>query len=176
MDVGKVVAISRLRAGWTQIELARAVGTSQPTLSAYEQGRVVPTIETLERLLAACGRQLTIEERSRRSTRENRKSHTLHVALVGRIAAHPRTALAKGRENLKVMRAADSEGHSSRAITRWGELLDGPIDDVVRVLIDPAPGDEDLAASNPFAGLLTPKQRWDVLRRFRLEEDVRRAS
>ena len=41
-------------------ELARRAGTSRPTVSAYEHGRVSPTIDTLERLLAATGNQLTI--------------------------------------------------------------------------------------------------------------------
>lgn len=42
-------------------ELARRAGTSRPTVSAYEHGRVSPTVETLERLLAATGNQLAIQ-------------------------------------------------------------------------------------------------------------------
>lgn len=41
-------------------ELARRAGTSRPTVSAYEHGRVSPTLDTLERLLAATGNQLTV--------------------------------------------------------------------------------------------------------------------
>lgn len=51
---------ARLRAGLTQAELARRAGTSQPTLARYERGAVVPSIATLERLLAACGLELSV--------------------------------------------------------------------------------------------------------------------
>ena len=40
---------------------------------------------------------------------------------------------------------------------------------------DDSVDNEQLASSNPFAGLLTPKERWSVLRRFRAEEDSRAA-
>lgn len=41
-------------------ELARLAGTSRPTVSAYEHGRVSPTLDTFERLLSATGHQLAI--------------------------------------------------------------------------------------------------------------------
>ena len=39
----------------TQAELAAACGVKQPTISRIESGVVVPSVETLDRLLAACG-------------------------------------------------------------------------------------------------------------------------
>jgi transcriptional regulator with XRE-family HTH domain len=39
----------------SQAELAAIVGISQPNLSAYERDRRVPTLETLNRLVVACG-------------------------------------------------------------------------------------------------------------------------
>ena len=45
----------------TQTDLARRVGTSQATISAYENGRKQPSVETLARLLAATGVRLTVE-------------------------------------------------------------------------------------------------------------------
>jgi uncharacterized protein len=50
----------RLEAGLTQAELARCAGTSQPAIARYEQGDTTPTLATLERLMAACGRHLRI--------------------------------------------------------------------------------------------------------------------
>lgn len=44
---------ARRRAGLTQAELARLVGTSQPTLSAYENGSKVPGEVVQRRLLRA---------------------------------------------------------------------------------------------------------------------------
>jgi transcriptional regulator with XRE-family HTH domain len=44
--------------GLSQAELASVVGIEQPNLSAYERGRRVPTADTLNKLLVACGYQL----------------------------------------------------------------------------------------------------------------------
>ena len=59
MEVAKTLAEARRRAGLTQSQLARRAGTSQATVSAYESGRKVPSIETFARLLAATGSQLS---------------------------------------------------------------------------------------------------------------------
>lgn len=54
------VLISRAReaAGLSKAHLADLAGTSRPTLSAYEHGRVSPTLDTVERILAAAGCRL----------------------------------------------------------------------------------------------------------------------
>lgn len=59
MDSAATIRGARGRAGLTQTELARRAGTSQATISAYEHGRKVPSVETLDRLLAATGTRLT---------------------------------------------------------------------------------------------------------------------
>ncbi|MCZ4275133.1 helix-turn-helix transcriptional regulator [Rhodococcoides yunnanense] len=50
-----LVERARRAAGLTQGELARRAHTSRPTLSAYENGRKSPSLETLERLLGEAG-------------------------------------------------------------------------------------------------------------------------
>jgi transcriptional regulator with XRE-family HTH domain len=52
---------ARERIGMTQVELARRAGTSQATISAYEGGHKLPTVDTLARLLAATGSRLVVE-------------------------------------------------------------------------------------------------------------------
>ena len=52
---------ARHEAGLSQQQLAQLAGTSRPTLSAYENGRKSPTLETLERLLGRAGRRLVAE-------------------------------------------------------------------------------------------------------------------
>ncbi len=49
---------ARLRAGLTQQDLATRAGISQPALARIESGRVVPRIDTIERLLRECGMSL----------------------------------------------------------------------------------------------------------------------
>lgn len=44
----------------TQSALARAAGTSQPAVARYESGRIDPGVETLSRLVAACGMRLAL--------------------------------------------------------------------------------------------------------------------
>lgn len=53
-----LVAHARRASGLTQAEVARRAGTSRPTLSAYEGGSRNPTLDTLERVLAANGQHL----------------------------------------------------------------------------------------------------------------------
>lgn len=50
-----LVERARRAAGLTQVELARRAHTSRPTLSAYENGRKSPSLETVERLLGEAG-------------------------------------------------------------------------------------------------------------------------
>ncbi len=58
MDAARVLAAARRRAGLTQRELAELAGTSGPTLSAYESGRVTPRVDTLVRIVRAAGSHL----------------------------------------------------------------------------------------------------------------------
>jgi len=60
-DVASTLRHARTRARLSQAQLAALAGTSQPALARYESGGTIPSLPTLERLLAACGRQLQIE-------------------------------------------------------------------------------------------------------------------
>ncbi len=50
----------RNRAGLTQAELARKMGTTQPVVARLESGRSRPSMRTLERLAEATGSRLLI--------------------------------------------------------------------------------------------------------------------
>jgi ribosome-binding protein aMBF1 (putative translation factor) len=50
----------RGRAGLTQEELARRMGTTQPVVARLESGRTRPSMRTLERLAKATGSRLLI--------------------------------------------------------------------------------------------------------------------
>ncbi|MDR7171032.1 ribosome-binding protein aMBF1 (putative translation factor) [Nocardia kruczakiae] len=51
---------ARTAAGLTQTELARRMGTTQPTIARIEGGGRIPTLDMLERLATAIGMQLDI--------------------------------------------------------------------------------------------------------------------
>jgi hypothetical protein len=58
MNAGAEIRAARRMAGFSQSQLARLGGTSQPTLAAYETGRKQPTVATLSRILAVTGVRL----------------------------------------------------------------------------------------------------------------------
>jgi transcriptional regulator with XRE-family HTH domain len=55
MQASSLVHRVRSRSGLSLRELARRAGTSHSTLSAYEAGRKVPSVETLDRIVRAAG-------------------------------------------------------------------------------------------------------------------------
>lgn len=53
-----LVREARARAGLTQAELAARAGTSQSAVARYELAEVLPSLETLDRLIRACDLEL----------------------------------------------------------------------------------------------------------------------
>ncbi len=49
----------RRRAGLSQLALAQALGTSQSAIARWERGDVLPSLETVRRIVRACGLELT---------------------------------------------------------------------------------------------------------------------
>ena len=65
MDAAAILRRARADSGLSLRALAERAGTSHSTLAAYEAGRKIPSIATLERLLRAAGFRLNVEvERS----------------------------------------------------------------------------------------------------------------
>lgn len=60
MDVASELRRAREAAGLSKRALARQAGTSPAAIVAYEAGTRVPSIATLERLLAATGASVTL--------------------------------------------------------------------------------------------------------------------
>jgi len=58
--LASVLIEARNRAGLTQQELARKMGTTQPVVARLESGRVRPSMRTLGRLTKAAGSRLLI--------------------------------------------------------------------------------------------------------------------
>jgi transcriptional regulator with XRE-family HTH domain len=48
----------------SQRALARLAGVAQPTVARIESGVVIPRVDTLDRLLRACGKDLELVERA----------------------------------------------------------------------------------------------------------------
>lgn len=63
-----LVREARKRAGLTQAELARRVGSTQPAIARLESGRVQPTFDRVVELLRACGFDLLLQLEPRDSS------------------------------------------------------------------------------------------------------------
>lgn len=150
----------RERAAVTQAALARAAGTSQPAIAAYEAGRKSPTMSTMERLAAAVGLEAAVDFVPP-LTREDRRSLALHRAIAARLAADSPPVLARARRNLERMAAAAPR---SQLLREWGVLLQRPVPALLPVLSDPAPWARELRQVTPFAGVLTAAERAGVYR------------
>lgn len=57
---GRLIREARLRAGITQQELAERAGTTQSAIARWESGRTRPGVETVARLVRACGLELEL--------------------------------------------------------------------------------------------------------------------
>jgi transcriptional regulator with XRE-family HTH domain len=77
--MSQLLADSRRASGLTQAEVANLVGTSRPNISAYENGRRSPTLETLERFLAANGQQLVAVPKVSFTQMKGRRSKSYFV-------------------------------------------------------------------------------------------------
>ena len=55
-----LVRLARAKSGLTQGELAARAGLAQQAISAYETGRIEPTMPSLQRILAAAGFELRL--------------------------------------------------------------------------------------------------------------------
>lgn len=60
MRSASLIREARLRAGLTQARLAQRAGTTQSAVARWETGGTRPSLETLARLLRACGFELRL--------------------------------------------------------------------------------------------------------------------
>ena len=55
MTTGELIRSARLRAGYSQKELAKRLGTASSSIARWETDTVEPGFSTLRRVLQACG-------------------------------------------------------------------------------------------------------------------------
>ena len=160
----------RHRAALTQVELARAAGTSQPTIASYEADRKSPTLRTLQRLAAASGAVIDVQVHPA-LTREERRSLALHAAIATRVRDEPEQSLARARANLARMR--DRHPGAVRLLREWRVVLDRPLEALLLVLTDPSAWARELRHVSPFGGVLSARDRTAVYRAFAREDMAR---
>jgi len=165
-----VVRDLRESRGFTQVQLAELVGTSQPTIAAYESGRKSPNLRTLERFARAAGLDLAVDF-VRPMTREERRSLALHRVIARRLKDQPEPVLRRARRTLR--RTIEQHPGARELLSRWRRILRRPMSDILEVMLDPRPSARELRQVTPFAGVLTASERASFYRRFAASEASR---
>ena len=62
---------------------------------------------------------------------------------------------------------------STPAVREWLDILTQPWERVRNVLLDESEEGKRLRQSNPFGGVLTPQERWQIYREFQKDETKR---
>jgi hypothetical protein len=95
--------------------------------------------------------------------RVERRSLALHRAIAAKLRADP-GLLEIARQNI---RNWSSNGSNSQPyLDTWRELLNLPLEELPTLIQEDSPWMTELRQSNPFAGILEPKERWHIYDTF----------
>jgi len=108
-----ILRSARRRAGWSQRELARRAGVPFSTVARVETGAMTPRVDTLERLLRACGERLVAV-----AARDAGVDRTQIRELLGLTPAQRLARLTTGARNLGPLRGAAARAHRARRLSR----------------------------------------------------------
>ena len=90
----------------------------------------------------------------------------LHRAVAGKVVQNPAAILAAGAINLRRLRRLHPEGQAWEWLDRWEIVLDEGAEALLDALTSSAEYAVELRRSSPFAGILTEKERRQVLDAF----------
>jgi len=94
----------------------------------------------------------------------DQRSLAMARAIVEKIDRDPvQAGLAKARATCERWLKA----RSSSAVREWRGILGRPWEQIREVLLDGSEEGRRLRQSDPFCGILTPKERWEIYRAYR---------
>ena len=85
---GLLIREARAYSGLTQSELARRLGTTQSAVSNWERGTDTPRVDTLGRILRACGFEADLVLRHHEDVDHSQIAHHLALTPAQRVAYH----------------------------------------------------------------------------------------
>lgn len=156
----------REQAGLSQQKLALAAGTSQPTIADYESGRKSPTVRTLQKLASASGLEF-VASFVPAMTREDKRSLAFHRAIVRKLEENPEPVLKRVRANLGKLHKLHPD--AAALFHEWGKWLELSVPELQSKLMDPDLEAREMRQVSPFSGILSAKERADILRAFQKE-------
>ncbi len=160
------VSLLRSVVGMTQQALAVKGGTSQPTIALYESGTKSPTVATLQRLSQSLGFELIVSYVPQ-LTREDCRSLAYHHEVAKILRQHPTSTIKRAKRTLTKM-SKDHPGVKT-LFDRWRVWLNLPTEELIPQILDAGVMARDMRQVTPFAGLLEPKDRVRILKKFRKE-------
>ena len=91
------------------------------------------------------------------------RSLAMHRVIAAKLRADP-ALLAIAFDN--IARWRPTAGRATWYLDRWEELLRRPFEELLRIIQEDSEEMRAMRQSNPFAGVLTPKERWEIYDSF----------
>ena len=104
-----------------------------------------------------------VRTRTRRLSRDQLRSLWLSQAVAAHLVRDPERTLERARRNLDKMLGSSARGSAKVWLRQWQALLDGPVEDVLEALTSRSPRSRELRQNSPFAGVLSERERREVL-------------
>ncbi|MFJ1254249.1 hypothetical protein [Cupriavidus sp. CuC1] len=95
------------------------------------------------------------------------RSLALHKIIAEKLRADP-SLLRQAISTLNRWKSADGTESADRL--EWRELLQGPVDGILAILVDPGPRGIRLRNASPFTGVLTNEERMRIIKAWRAGE------
>lgn len=95
--------------------------------------------------------------------RIDQRSLAMHRAIADKLSADP-GLLRIATANLD--RWYPTSGASAPYLDTWRKLLDLPLEELLHLMVDQSERMTALRQSSPFAGVLTPHERWAIYAQF----------
>jgi hypothetical protein len=92
----------------------------------------------------------------------DRRSLELHRAAADKLRANP-AWLERARQRVGSWLAQPQPPYYAKL---WRDILARPVPQILVFLVEESELAQELRAASPFAGILTPQERWAVLKRF----------
>jgi hypothetical protein len=91
------------------------------------------------------------------------RSLAMHRAIARKLRAKPEL-LEIAHDNLR--RWGKTAGRSQPYLDRWSELLAKPIEELEAKMVEDSESMRAMRQASPFAGILSPKERWEIYDAF----------
>ncbi|WP_459862999.1 hypothetical protein [Endothiovibrio diazotrophicus] len=87
-----------------------------------------------------------------------------HRVIAERLRSDPGAVIARARANLDRWAKKYGDDERPRWMREWMALLDGPVDAILELLTSRAERAVRLRSSSPFAGVISARERWRILK------------